>query len=462
MPDAPGRNDPCPCGSRQKYKKCCLLKHETAASATRPKTSGRAAAMDALIRFAYSDQFVTDHAIARILFWTDRLDGMDEREARELVESDDAIVKYNTWFVFDLDIDEGRTVADMFLAQRGWAVGPDERKFIERLSAATMRLYQIEAVERDKGIYLIDVWTKARVFVHERLGSEQMVRWDLIGARVVPDEAGVPMFEGALYLYPVDAKAPLLKTFKRYHRQWLRAAPGTDLDVFFRRHGVVFHHAWLDLVVQKPLPRMVTAEGDEMMFTRVAFDVRDEPVLRAALASRDDVDVQDDGSFVWLEDVEEMRRSLGILRIEGARAIFEATSRARGDRCRQWLESLAGTAVSHRATSYETVAQALKRAADMPKRPQTEIPPEIEAEIIQEMQDRHYRAWLDQPVPALSGRTPREAAQSRTLRPVLRDLLRELDNHTERARAQGRFAYDSGWLWSALGLKRPLLRPSTP
>ncbi|MBI4649743.1 SEC-C domain-containing protein, partial [Candidatus Desantisbacteria bacterium] len=23
-----GRNDPCPCGSGKKYKKCCLLKHE--------------------------------------------------------------------------------------------------------------------------------------------------------------------------------------------------------------------------------------------------------------------------------------------------------------------------------------------------------------------------------------------------------------------------------------------------
>src|SRR5687767_3392548 len=26
----PGRNDPCPCGSGKKYKKCCLLKHEAA------------------------------------------------------------------------------------------------------------------------------------------------------------------------------------------------------------------------------------------------------------------------------------------------------------------------------------------------------------------------------------------------------------------------------------------------
>ena len=28
-----GRNDPCPCGSGQKYKKCCLAKDETARNA---------------------------------------------------------------------------------------------------------------------------------------------------------------------------------------------------------------------------------------------------------------------------------------------------------------------------------------------------------------------------------------------------------------------------------------------
>jgi SEC-C motif len=29
----PGRNDPCPCGSGQKYKRCCLPKDQAAESA---------------------------------------------------------------------------------------------------------------------------------------------------------------------------------------------------------------------------------------------------------------------------------------------------------------------------------------------------------------------------------------------------------------------------------------------
>jgi hypothetical protein len=31
----PGRNDPCPCGSGKKYKRCCALKHERLSIGTR-------------------------------------------------------------------------------------------------------------------------------------------------------------------------------------------------------------------------------------------------------------------------------------------------------------------------------------------------------------------------------------------------------------------------------------------
>lgn len=39
----PGRNDPCPCGSGQKYKKCCFAKDE-AAKATAASNVPKAAA----------------------------------------------------------------------------------------------------------------------------------------------------------------------------------------------------------------------------------------------------------------------------------------------------------------------------------------------------------------------------------------------------------------------------------
>ncbi len=69
--------------------------------------------------------------------------------------------------------------------------------------------------------------------------------------------------------------------------------------------------------------------------------------------------------------------------------------------------------------------------------------------------DRHYRRWLDEPIPALRGSTPRQAAASRALRPVLIDLLRELENRSERAGQRGGAAYDPAWIRAELGIDEP-------
>ena len=41
---APGRNDPCPCGSGKKYKKCCLARDDAAANAQRDQAAAAKAA----------------------------------------------------------------------------------------------------------------------------------------------------------------------------------------------------------------------------------------------------------------------------------------------------------------------------------------------------------------------------------------------------------------------------------
>lgn len=448
-----GRNAPCPCGSGQKYKKCCLAKNEAARAADRPPQNPRDRVMPALLRFAFTPQFDGDHDIAMRLFWADRLDSMRPEAVQALLASDDAQVKYNAWFVWDLEIEDGLTVADLFLARRGRLLDTAERAFIDCMRRSHLRLYQIEMVDRGVGVTLRDLWTKDTVFVHERLGSEQLVRWDVIAARVATHREDHPEFEGGMYLYQAADKAELLRVLRGYHRSFRRRFPRATLADFFKRHAFVFNHLWLDLVVARPLPKMLTAEGDDMMFTRSVFDVVDPAALRSALEQRDDVDLTDDGAFIWLEDDQGFRRTLGTFRLEGSRLTLETVSRARDERGRAWLAQAAPALTTYRATEIETVAQALAKRRDASAEREDDLPADVRASIEQEMMDQHYRKWLDQPIPALAGSTPREAAASRTLRPLLIDLLRELNNRCERNVREGRPAYDPSWIWSELRLK---------
>jgi SEC-C motif/Protein of unknown function (DUF2384) len=69
--------------------------------------------------------------------------------------------------------------------------------------------------------------------------------------------------------------------------------------------------------------------------------------------------------------------------------------------------------------------------------------------------DKHYRGWVDTPLPALRGQTPREAAGSKDGRPRVVALLKDMDSRSARQRLDGHLACDLGWMWGELGLDRP-------
>jgi hypothetical protein len=67
---------------------------------------------------------------------------------------------------------------------------------------------------------------------------------------------------------------------------------------------------------------------------------------------------------------------------------------------------------------------------------------EIERDLILKLKQEHYARWLDDPLPALAGRTPREAIRTAAGREQVEDLLRGIENSRERGRKQGEAAYD--------------------
>jgi len=81
----PGRNDPCPCGSGKKYKRCCLPKHEAVAAAERAAAAAHAATRLTPPAFAWDDDGL-DEASNRVvdLVHTGQLDEA-ERAARDLL-----------------------------------------------------------------------------------------------------------------------------------------------------------------------------------------------------------------------------------------------------------------------------------------------------------------------------------------------------------------------------------------
>jgi hypothetical protein len=448
-----GRDHPCPCGSGRQFLECCGRGGPSAG------ISIRDSALTKLLSFAFHPAFDSDHSVAEVFFWGKLIHDAASPELRWLLDSEDATIKYNSWFLFDWEADHASgTIVELFLHEEHSQLSPLERQFVRRLGDAHLRLYEVECVERGLGVHLFDLWTGDRLFVIEREATERVVTWDLLGARVSSDTIAGNIFEGGLYIYPAAVKDDIVRHFRRLHRRHHRKLPFDTLGTFFRKHGAVFHHLWLKLVAFPEPPQLVTAEGDRLVFCRSIFETDQPEAVRAELASRPELRVTPDGRLSWREPGDGRERELGSWGIEGSRLVLETTSQERAARGRAWLESLFGDRVRYRATALETLEQTMSELRSRSPRRSPgalEDVPDQGASAVRDLFDRHYHSWIDRPVPALGNRSPRAAARTTLWRPKLVDLLKQLENATERAARSGRPGYDFSWIWQELGLSRP-------
>ena len=164
----PGRNDACPCGSGRKYKKCCLAKEGAArqASAIQDAAAGepadlRQAALDALTAYSMEGKF---GGRVRPFFEVYRL----HRPLPEGASEADVHLKFYFYWQFDAQQADGKTVAESFLESKGGALPARQQALLRRLTAARLRLYEVEEVRLDEGLRLLDLRSGESLWVRER------------------------------------------------------------------------------------------------------------------------------------------------------------------------------------------------------------------------------------------------------------------------------------------------------
>jgi len=455
-----GRNSPCPCGSGKKYKHCCLARGQNSgpsAPAHGAADRSQASAVQALIAFARRPEFDGDLEMAQMLFWGPWLTERTEEEMRKVMELPQSETMFNAWLVFDMDLDAGRTLADVYIERQGSRMHQDDRAHLERIMKTHIGLYEVEEVRRDEGFRLKDLWTNNRIWVHERLATHTLQQWDLLAARLMECPSPGWVMEAGAFQYPPSLKDVLLKELKKEHRKFQHRFSDASDQAFFKRVGFFFCHWWLEHVVFKPFPQLQTAEGDELVLMKVVFDIVDRHRLYQALEACPSLERLDNELYDWWEDATLFRRTLGTIRLDAQRLTLETFSVERAERGRKIIEGAVGEAVRYRATVHEDVKHALEQRRRPPTpEPRSPLPPQVEAAALQQFYEQHYRQWPDQSLPALKGKTPRQAAGLKTLRLKLIALLKDMETRQAHEALEGCTLYDFSWLWQELGLQRNL------
>ncbi len=446
-----GRNERCPCGSGKKYKHCCLRRRQAAAPISAEQ---RDSALIALNKLTHA-RFGEEHGDAEELVWGEHMARAEEVGDQWWQPSEGLI---DAWFWFDRPLADGRLVVDVLLASPH-RLDIGARTWLTRMRESCMRLYEIVDVRPGTSVTLRDLLGGTRVTVRERTMSRTTRRGKTIAARLIRvGSSGQPEIELSVVLIPMLIREAVVSQLTEWRDDYHREHQAAPESAFWKLTPPFFHSAWMATILDPPIPRLANTDGEDIVLTEVHFAVVDREHLEAALDDAPDLDRLDRSSWGWASGDRAEPISLGVLRLGEGKLVVEANSVARGERGRDLVEGLAGEAVRFVAASHQDPTEEIRerlRAGDEippPGAPDEEIPAEILEDLTLTHLARHYREWVDQPVPALGGETPRAAASQPELRTRLVELVRGIEGLYQEALCHNQPAYDPSWMWEELGL----------
>lgn len=384
--------------------------------------------------------------------------------------------------------DPSQNLVRAFLKKRGARLPPLAKGYLEAMRKSVPGLYEVVAVQPGHGVTVRDLLIGGDpVEVIEVSGSRQIVPWDRLAARVV-EHGGKRVFTGVLIpLRDSRGQAAIGELKALAHA--IAQETGMAAEAFrsrvaeaMRDSAPLFaglHIAQALGALHKQLPELTNHDGDPIEFAEARYALK--PGARKSAVARLDAETgltrtgRRPAAWNWSAHPSKPARSaappgkglaldshpegdaarvvLAVLRLAGDRLEISVNSRRRLERVRAYIEPLLAGLIGDPEITIKSVEDAMaeSRSAQPPR--QRPVPKRVEREVTQRFLDTHYRNWLDEKIPALGAKTPREAVRDFEGREQLVALLKELENREARRAKDTGVGYDARWLWRELGIE---------
>lgn len=401
-----GRNEPCWCGSGRKYKKCHLGREQLALAER--------------VNWLYEKAIQHLHSAG----WQDLLAEVGYERYRHTHDLSEAVAAGMTdLLVNDVVLFEGGAFEE-FLEVRGSLLPDDERLLAEQWLLVERSVFEVEGVAPGESVTMRDVRNGDVHEVRERTASHQLKPGQLICARVLPAADSMQFF-GGLEPIALHERDPLIELLDA------EPDPVELMDALSRRFAPA---------------TLTNTEGEPLVICETTAHVSDGIEDRLD-ETYDRVDGEKPAR--WHEHVKThgMPHIRATLVRDGAALRVETNSEERMDRVLATLIGLdpAMHVVDDSRRPIRDSQEAAKLAAEFPPA-EGALDPEV-AEMLDQFIREYEANWLDEPIPALNGHTPRQAADDPTRRG---DLIRLLNSFPADDGTPGRMS--AARLRSALGL----------
>ena len=462
-----GRNDPCPCGSGKKYKKCCPVSAEDSEFQYRRWRQIEAALIPRLTEFAFetlSPELVEEA-------WKDF-------NGEEAVENFDPASPMNMvfmpWFLFSW-IMEFRptgssefletTIAEQFLIHNLKRITSEEKTLLLSTIRCPYTLCEVVEVNPGVGMTQFDLLRRIKYEVIERSASQSLKQGEIIYCATTEIGGIRSNIATSPYALRPTAKRDVLEL-----RKWMLGEIGNEKINAGHLHEFEYDIRALYLSILKGMfapPRLTNTDKDPFVPQKLYFDIEsaDRTFHRLkGLAGEDEGHLLEDATITdglivkaeipWLGGSEEARKRLGgpvllgLLKIDEDRLVVEVNSKQRAKLIRGLVEERLGNSAKYKTTLIEPLesrveemwqASATGATASSANngRQKTEgsgfislddAQPGVRA-MLEDTARQHWESWFDLPIPALNDLTPREAVKTEEGRDLLESLLLLYENY---------------------------------
>jgi hypothetical protein len=346
----------------------------------------------------------------------------------------------------------GRRVVDWFVESRGWSLSLGEIEWLEAQRRSWLSVWEVLDVDRGRGFHLRDLLSLEERFIHEVKGSQNAHPRLGMLCRVV--DAGQISVIAGVHPQPLPPRetADVVGRF----RHTIKKKGVVPIDLL-RQSDIasLLAHSW-DAVVQKiqgrSMPELRNTDDDELLLSteRYDFDPARKADVEAALTRIANIERDEEPGRFRLMRPGKRRRDpatvLGAIVVTEGELRIEANSVRRADSLCVLIENAFGELLTTGLRSYTDPRAMIGQGEVTARAPTTEA----ESEVIRRVKRAHYEQWQKDRIPALDGKTPRQAARSKQGREQLETLLKEMEYHESRLPEAERF--DVSILRAQLGL----------
>lgn len=451
-----GRNEPCPCGSGKKYKKCCMQAQEI-------KENTKRSLRKKILEFSREPLFKIEFEEAKKIFF----------ESREPDEGD--MTMFIDWFIHDYRLkDYGKRIIELFYLEKHPYLAPMEKEILKGWQDTALRVYEITGIERGIGIHIKDLFNDNEIFVNDIRSSRGMTIWDICAMRVIKT-LGKFYLSGAACLLPATAKNEMIRFGKKSYLRFKMEKSEATWQEFFKERGYTFIE-FAHMKATQP-PMIVTPEGDPVLFAKAVYKVKDYNKAVNALYDISDLIIleknQDEIHFGLIVEIKEQNintggamfetslvseigdpeyRSMGDLTINNKQLILDCLSEKRLENGKNMLKSLKDSIEFQSESKQYPDLSIRKNNTARNKTQQNELDEPVRDMLREEFLEDHYRKWVDMSILSLGGMTPREASKTQEGREKLKEVLKVLENAEERRKRAGDSNYDVNKLRDVLGI----------